>query len=271
MTWRKMNLSIKILLIVLFSAVVGAIAAVAVAVGMNMTDSRTTSIQEIPTAKPTPSVTTLVAKPPRTRAPETVRTPAPSPAESIQELPPSIATIAPEVIEAVTATPLVSAPETRPPVDTCPSGTVSASLDSIIFEFPYSTLPNEVTVVGRGTLHNGTSAAVQVNERDVPNLEGLNARGQTSAIALYGDYDWAPSPGVPSGGVIVVEPGESVTYTVKDDTLASSIAEVTHWYSSTESGWLQMYFSNAGSLCNVAGMNPGSGKAIPNDFVPRGP
>jgi hypothetical protein len=152
----------------------------------------------------------------------------------------------------------------------CPSGSVSAALDSIQFEWRYSTLPNEVTVVGRGTLHNGTSAAIKILEHDVPNLDGLDSRGQNATIALYGEYDWAPPPGVPSGGYVVVQPGGSVTYTVKDPTLASMIVPVTHWYSATDLGSVQMYYETASSLCSIAGMPEGSGKAIPNIFTPQG-
>jgi hypothetical protein len=67
----------------------------------------------------------------------------------------------------------------------------------------------------------------------------------------------------------VLEPGESVTYIVKDSTLGSMIVPVTHWYSATESGSVQMYYDTASSLCNVTGMADASGKAIANAFIPK--
>lgn len=142
---------------------------------------------------------------------------------------PGPAAKAPEVIQTVEAqVPSVPRAPVARPQESCPSGSVTAALSSITFEWPYSTLYNEVTVVGRGTLHNGTSAAVKISQRDVPDLDGLDSKGQNATIAQYGDYDWAPPPGVPSGGYVVLQPGESATYTVKDPTLASMIVPVTH-------------------------------------------
>ncbi|ABK02402.1 hypothetical protein Arth_1006 [Arthrobacter sp. FB24] len=112
---------------------------------------------------------------------------------------------------------------------------------------------------------------MKISQRDVPDLDGLDSQGQSATIAQYGHYDWAaPPPGVPSGGYVVLQPGESVTYAVKDPTLASMIVPVTHWYSATDLGSAQMYYASASSLCNVTGMPEGSGKAIPNMFPPRG-
>lgn len=47
------------------------------------------------------------------------------------------------------------------------------------------------------------------------------------------------------------------------------IIPVTHWYSGTESGSVQMYYDTASSLCSITGMADGTGKFIANTFTPK--
>jgi hypothetical protein len=282
MARRRLNRILKITLIALTSLVALAIAVGAIYAGVIESERTSAARKMAPTTRPTAAASLEVVRP--TAAPKTAASvPAPTattPAamESTPITPPSPAAVestayAPEVFQTVEAripaAPTVPRMPAAQPPETCPSGAVTAALDSITFEWPYSTLPDEVTVVGRGTLHNGTTAAIQIPEYDVPDLDGLDSKGQIAAIETYGEYDWAPPPGVPSGGYVVLQPGESVTYVVKDSTLGSMIVPVTHWYSATESGSVQMYYDTASSLCTVTGMEDASGKAIANTFIPR--
>jgi hypothetical protein len=272
MARRRLNRVLKITLIALTSLVALAITVGTIYAGVLESERTSAARKTAPTTRPAVVAPLEVDRP--TAAPRTTSViPPPTPIT-----PPSPAALestayAPEVFQTIESripvAPAVPRMPASQPRETCPSGVVTAALDSITFEWPYSTLLNEVTVVGRGTLHNGTSAVIKIPEYDVPDLDGLDTKGQIAAIETYGEYDWAPPPGVPSRGDVVLQPGESVTYTVRDSTLGSMIVPVTHWYSATESGSVQMYYDTASSLCNVTGMADASGKAIANTFIPK--
>lgn len=178
---------------------------------------------------------------------------------------------APQVNVPATREPAPERPRASPaPVRTCPVGTVTSTLTSIGYEEVVRYGLPHVIVTGRGTLTNGTSAAVRITQTDVPDLEGLDERGQIEAIETTGTYDWAPPPGIPSGGVIDLQPGQILTFTVVEDTYRPS-STVKYWYSSTESGSVMMYFTDFGNtMCHVFGMPDHSGNSIPNTFVPTG-
>lgn len=162
--------------------------------------TRATGTASLEVRRQTTSPKTVAAVPSPTPTPTPTPAARPTgsaPTASVPGAPQYVEAPAPALGQTVPAQPPTLAPQPR---NSCPSGSVTAALDSITFEWPYSTLPNEVTIVGRGTLHNGSSAAIRISERDVPNLYGLDSKGRIATIELYGEYDWAPPPGIPSGG-----------------------------------------------------------------------
>lgn len=267
----RVNRPLRIILITFACVLAVGIAAAAVIAGV-VESERSSSAGKATGQGTTSASISEVIRPtaaPRTAIPKTA-SPAPMPSTAPSVAVPEPTAYVPEVVQTIAA-PAPAQPRVpaAKPQNTCPAGVVTAGLDSITFEWPYPTDPDAITVIGRGSLVNGTTAPVRITQRDVPNLEGLDSRGQTALIALYGDYDWAPPPGVPSGGVIVLQPGESVTYTVEDPTRASMITPVTHWYSATDVASVQMFYEGSYTLCNVRGMAEGTGKAIPNTFAPK--
>lgn len=65
---------------------------------------------------------------------------------------------------------------------------------------------------------------------------GLNDRGQSTVIELFGAYDWAPPPGKPSPGHFILQPGASVAFTAVHNKFASRIADVRYWYRAADLG-----------------------------------
>ncbi|MFJ6359533.1 hypothetical protein [Pseudarthrobacter oxydans] len=132
------------------------------------------------------------------------------------------------------------------------------------------TQPTRVTITAHGTMVNETSSAVGVSEQDIPNFLGLDERGQSIVIELYGRYDWAPPPGQPSMGGFHLEPGASINYTAISRTWDSTVKNVRYWYSSTIPGSILLHFPGRDITCQVNGMTPAEGKAIPNVFEAGG-
>lgn len=177
--------------------------------------------------------------------------------------------LAPEQL--ITPTPLADAP---PPVHVpgpqqrreCPSGAVSARLTSVEFDVENPTM-YDIDVRARGVLTNGTSSPIAVGEDDIPNFQGLDDRGQSIVIELYGTYDWAPPPGQPSMGEFVLEPGASVAYTAISQSWKHTVQNVKYWYSAAIPGSLLLYFPGPLVVCEVKGQVPAEGSAIPNSFT----
>ncbi|WP_422759062.1 hypothetical protein [Paenarthrobacter sp. C1] len=258
------TMSKQIVLNVTLAVIVIAIAA-GVVLGV-MTSSRnapvaavSTSTPEVPaTVNPTRSTTT------------------PSPSPVTFGTPAATATTTPRPVTAPSsAPPLVPEPEPSParPVAPaqrqCPTGPVTANLTSVDIakaDASYSADLTQVTVTGHGTLVNGSNAAISVGENDIPNFLGLDDRGQSIVIELYGTFDWAPPPGQPTTGEFILKSGQSVNYTAVSKVWNHTVAEVKYWYSANVSGSLLLYFpSNIG--CPVPVMKASEGKAIPNTFV----
>ena len=261
------RLSLKTALVAVFCLVAVAIASGAVVAGV-LESSRVASAKAA--ASPTavqrpPSVATPQATPAKaTSTPTPTMTRTPTAASVVADVPQQVVT---------TETPR-SARQPQPapaplPTKTCPAGTVTSTLTSVDYKETSRYGYPEVLVTGRGTITNGTTAAVQIMQTDVPDLEGLDERGQIEAIQTTGTYDWAPPPGVPSGGVIDLQPGQTLAFTVVEDTYRPS-STVKYWYSSTESGSVLMYFTDfRNANCHVFGMPERSGNSIANTFVPK--
>lgn len=195
--------------------------------------------------------TTQSAPPPPAPAPVPVPEPAP-------EQPVAPATLAEPPAP-------VQVPE-QPRRRECPSGAVSARLTSVKFDVENPSW-YDVDVEARGVLTNGTSSPIGVGEDDIPNFEGLDDRGQSIVIELYGTYDWAPPPGHPRMGEFILEPGASVAYTAISHTWKHTVRNVKYWYSAAIPGSVLLYFPGPLVVCEVQGQIPAEGAAIPNSFA----
>ena len=172
--------------------------------------------------------------------------------------------------------PVVPAPKAEPvaPVQVpepprrreCPSGAVSARLTSVEFDVENPTV-YDIDVKARGVLTNGTPSPIAVGEDDIPNFQGLDDRGQSIVIELYGTYDWAPPPGQPSMGEFILEPGASVAYTAVSQTWKDTVQNVKYWYSAPIPGSLLLSYTGPLVVCEVKGQVPAEGSAIPNSFT----
>lgn len=252
----------KVALIVVLALLSVAIAAGAVVAGIVESNKKPVKAGAT-VSKATVEARVVPVTPSRSPTPEP--TAAPLPARSPTAQAPVPVATAPPVRETVQAP--VPAPVPAPVRRQCPTGSVTAHLTSVTFDMatPSSSL-TEVTITGRGVLTNNTNSPIGVGEDDIPNFQGLDVRGQSIVIELYGTYDWAPAPGQPSMGEFVLEPGASVAYTAVSKTWDTTVKDVRFWYSATVPGSMLLYFPGRDVVCPVPGMTPADGKAIPNTF-----
>lgn len=250
-------------LIVTLAVIAVAVAAGAVAAGV-MESGKKSPVAAVTTSTPKNAPTT-------TRTPTSTATPAPTKAAAATPAPrPAVApSSAPPIVPEPEPPPVQPAAPT-PAQRQCPTGPVTANLTSVDIVKGASPPPGygltEITVTARGTLVNGSTAAIRVGEKDIPNFLGLDDRGQSVVIELYGTFDWTPPPGQPSMGEFSLNPGESVNYTAVSKAWDHTVAEVKYWYSANVSGSLLLYFpSNV--RCPVPVMQPAEGKAIQNTFT----
>ncbi|MCC3299406.1 hypothetical protein [Arthrobacter caoxuetaonis] len=205
-------------------------------------------------AKATPSPSAKTAKP----------SPKPLPTRSV---PPQKSAYIPPPAPPPAAQP---EPEPWPPAKECPVGQITARLTSVDFT---ESLPGYgmgyVTVTGRGVLTNGTNVPVTFPEYDIPNFYGLDERGQSSVIELYGTFDRVPPPGQPSTGYIVLGPGESVGYTATaENEFLETLTEVKYWHSSNGLASTLISFPDEYILdCSVPYETPDASMSIPNTFT----
>lgn len=216
----------------------------------------------------TPSSTTtptpVTAAPARTTLPKTARSTArktpkatPSPISEKPFTPP--------------ARPAVEQAAPVPVSAQCPSGAVSARLTSVAFEVAAPDWEGdtfiEVTVTARGVFTNGTSAPLAVDDADIPNLLGLDQRGDSAVTELYGTYDSPPPPpGEPNPGEFILEPGESVVYTAVSNTYDEAVRKVKYWQADND-GYVLYYPFRELVNCQVNFLAPPGAQAIPNTFA----
>lgn len=152
----------------------------------------------------------------------------------------------------------------------CPTGIVTAHLTSVDFVTSPPRWKGEtmlsVTVTARGVLTNDTTANIGVGESDIPNFLGLDDRGQSAVIELYGTYDWAPPPGEPSYGDFILHPGESVAYTAVANVFDTTVEEVRYWYSANDPGSILLYYPGLWN-CSVPATRPDASWSIPNRYA----
>lgn len=141
-------------------------------------------------------------------------------------------------------------------------------------DFTSGTLPQFVTVSGRGVVHNGMDAAITFWDRDIPDVEGLNVRGEPRFIQRFGDYDYVPPAGQPRPSELTLGPGESMGYSFKSENqYVSSISEVEYWYSGMGRNEHTLYYADW--RIQIACGSPATATTIErqrlrNDYRPTG-
>ena len=230
--------------------------------GNGKAGGRSMPVTSTVTEMPEPAATA----PMRRSTPTLVRTPEPTPSgttDPARAPVPAVDARAPEVLPTAQAPMPARVP--TPVKRECPSGAVTSTLLSVTIDVEKSSSSlNKTTVTAHGTLTNQTSAPVGFLEFDIPNFQGLNVRGQPVVIELYGTYDWTPPPGVPSGGEIHLQPGQTIGWSAVSDTWDTTVHEVTHWYAAAEPGSILTFFGGRDVVCAPGAMAPGTGNAIPN-------
>jgi hypothetical protein len=183
------------------------------------------------------------------------------------------AALSPDPAYTSPAQPAAQQPEPSPVATPtqCPTGAVSAQLTSVGFELaepdwegdPYI----EVTVTAHGVFTNGTSSPLAVDNADIPNLLGLDERGDSPVMERYGTYESpSPPPGEPNTGEFILEPGASVVYTAVSDTSAESVRKVKYWQADSD-GYVLYYPFHELISCPVSFTEPIGAKSIPNTFA----
>lgn len=147
---------------------------------------------------------------------------------------------------------------------------VNAALTSVSFS-PYQYDAHNMSVVTvKGSVTNNTTAVVTVWDDDVPNFTGLNARGETVIIELYGKWDWTPPPGTARPTSLSLNPGQQLTYTVSSTEYNSTIHDVKYWFTAAALGSMEASFDFDGPYwdCPRPLRNDNQGFSLPATNLP---
>jgi hypothetical protein len=225
-------------------AMAGAKAPVSAAGSVVSQTTETPRVTARPSITPTPAKT-AAASPSPTYAPPPV---------------PQFSQPAPPVAESPVAKP---APAPAPARRLCPSGLVDAALASVSFS-PYEYNDNKSVITVKGSVTNNTTAAVTINDNDVPNFSGLDTRGESIIIELYGKWDWTPPPGNARPNSITLAPGQQLTYTVSSTDNNSTINDVKYWFTAAALGSMEAVFDFNGPYwdCRRPLRNDGQGFSL---------
>lgn len=255
--------------VVIQSMLVGVIIAVAVAGTFLVTRQLlATSSPTNPTDSPvvaTPRGTFITHIPTPTTHVSASSSPSPSTAAS-----PAASPLA-EVNQPLTqpAVPVVpTSPVPQRSQTTCPTGLVTAALSKISFT-PANNGYDQSIISASGSVRNGTNAEILLFDNDVPDFQGLNNRGESVVIELFGKWDWAPPPGKPNLGFLTMQPGQSITYTITSTYFNSTINEVLNWYTAAEVGSLHASFNDSSYIRCPNPLSPaGRGASVPATNLP---
>jgi hypothetical protein len=132
----------------------------------------------------------------------------------------------------------------------------------------YSTM---VDITGRGTIQNGTTAAVNVILYR-PTVQGLDVNGRQTMMFFNGDMDYTPPPGVPRPYDIPLGPGENVTYHVTATQVPSAtVRDTIAWHVDPASNIGDYTDFHIFRDCPDVPVSPPSGGAsILNTYAPWG-
>lgn len=221
----------KIVAIAVVSLLAIAIAAAAVMAGIIESSKPASRITEVRTQKPKPTVSSKLEVVRPTAKAEMPKTPAPAPTLATSQAPPPDA-ISPEVVETVQARVPAARPTVSPdPTKACPSGTVVSGLTDVTVTGQREWIVGHlVDLLGHGSIHNGTTAAVDISLY-LPYVQGLNAAGRMSMNSFTGDFDYNPPPGTPRPGTLSLPAGQTLTYTFSAKEVSSEkMRETVAWY-----------------------------------------
>jgi hypothetical protein len=114
------------------------------------------------------------------------------------------------------------------------------------------------------------TAAVTVNDNDVPNFSGLDTRGESIIIELYGKWDWTPPPGNARANSIALPPGQQLTYTVSSTDHNSTINDVKYWFTAAALGSMEAVYDFNGPYwdCPRPLRDDGQGFSLPATNLP---
>lgn len=252
--------------VVVLSLLVVVVMAVAVVGTLFVTNQLipTASTNAAPVSSPAIKTPT---NPVRTSKPRVSAPALPSPSRAPSPLP----TPAPEV-QPLTQTPVPpvvpAAPVPQTSQTTCPTGLMTAALSKISFT-PANNGYDESIISASGAVRNDTNAEVLLFDNDVPNFQGLNKRGESVIIELFGKWDWAPPPGKPNLGYLTIQPGQSMTYTITSTSFNSTINEVLNWYTAAEVGSFHASFNDSRYIRCPNPLSPaGRGVPVPATNLP---
>jgi hypothetical protein len=221
----------KIVAIAVVSLLAIAVAAAAVMAGIIESSKPASSITEIRTQEPQPTMSSKLEVVRPTAKDEKTRTPAPAPTLATSQAPPRDA-ISPEVVETVQARVPASRPTVAPePTKACPSGVVVSGMTDVTVTGQREWIVGHlVDLLGHGSIHNGTTAAVDISLY-LPYIQGLDAAGRTSMNSFTGDFDYNPPPGTPRPGTLSLPAGQTLTYTFSAKEVSSDkMREIVAWY-----------------------------------------
>lgn len=225
------NRVLKIVAIAVASLLTIAVAAVAVMAGIIESGKQASSVGEFRTSKPQPTATSSLEVVRPTAKAEVTRRPAPTPAQATSEAPPPAA-VAPEVVQTVQARVPPVRPTAAPqPAKVCPSGTVVSGLTDVTVTGQREWIVGHlVDLLGHGSIHNGTTAAVEVSLY-LPYVQGLDAAGRLTMNSFTGDFDYNPPPGTQRPGTLSLPAGQTLTYTfTAKDITSEKMRETVAWY-----------------------------------------
>jgi hypothetical protein len=221
-----------------------AAAAVAVISGSTSPTNRAATVTELPTEQPqqTESSTPEASSPAPSLKPTSNPEPTPEaeptlepvaePPQATLEAPPETAFMPEPAPAAEPAVPDAPAPMAPEPTMTCPSGKVVSGLTDIAVQNQRPWIDRYIVdLVGHGSVHNGTTAAVDV-WLYLPYIEGLDVSGNLTMNGFSGDFDYNPPKGTPRPGSISLAPGQTARYTfAQKDVTSDVMSETVAWYS----------------------------------------
>lgn len=155
------------------------------------------------------------------------------------------------------------APVPQRPTVQCPVGLLNAQLLSVdVVRRPAKQFPEfELRAVGLVT--NGTNARVGVSDKDVPDLQGLDAQGDSPIIELFGEWAYNPPTGTPRPDFITLDPGQSIRYSISVAVTQDALSRVIDWYTAAEVGsMLVLYPSTDFIRCPAPLSLAGRGQSI---------